>query len=218
LVGCTASSLARGCAVVLDGSVAREVCPLNLAPTASTAVAMAIGDALAAVWMERRGISPEDFALNHPAGSLGKQLTLTAADLMVPVSRLAPLQPQATLPEVIAHLTADGVGASWVARHAPGEEAQLAGLITDGDLRRALQAHEPEQWSQLRAADLMTRDPITVLGSALAIEALEQMERNRRKAIGVLPVLDASGEVAGLLRLHDLVQAGLAPGNQPPAL
>ena len=217
LVGRTASSLARGCAVVLDGSVDREVCPLNLAPTASTAVAMAIGDALAAVWMERRGISPEDFALNHPAGSLGKQLTLTAADLMVPVSRLAPLQPQATLPEVIAHLTADGVGASWVARHAPGEEAQLAGLITDGDLRRALQAHGPEQWSQLRAADLMTRDPITVLGSALAIEALEQMERNRRKAIGVLPVLDERGEVAGLLRLHDLVQAGLAPGHQVPA-
>ena len=213
LVGKLQSSLARGCDVVLDASVDREVCPLNLAPTASTAVAMAIGDALAAVWMERRGISPEDFALNHPAGSLGKQLTLTAADLMVPVSRLAPLPPQATLPEVIAHLTTDGVGASWVASHVVGEEAQLAGLITDGDLRRALQAHGPEQWSQLRAADLMTRDPITVLGSTLAIEALEQMERNRRKAIGVLPVLDASGAVAGLLRLHDLVQAGLAPGG-----
>ena len=213
LVGRTVSSLARGCTVVLDGSVDREVCPLNLAPTASTAVAMAIGDALAAVWMERRGISPEDFALNHPAGSLGKQLTLTAADLMVPVSQLVPLQPQATLPEVIAHLTADGVGACWVARHAAGEEAQLAGLITDGDLRRALQVHGPEQWSQLRAADLMTRDPITVLGSTLAIEALEQMERNRRKAIGVLPVLDESGAVEGLLRLHDLVKAGLAPSS-----
>jgi arabinose-5-phosphate isomerase len=213
LVGRISSSLARGCAVVLDGSVDREVCPLNLAPTASTAVAMAIGDALAAVWMERRGISPEDFALNHPAGALGKQLTLTAADLMVPVSRLAPLQLQAPLPEVIAHLTTDGVGASWVTSQAVGQEDQLAGLITDGDLRRALQTHGPEQWSQLRAADLMTRDPITVVSSTLAIDALKQMEHNRRKAIGVLPVLHDNGALAGLLRLHDLVQAGLAPSR-----
>jgi len=211
LVGRPVSTLARACAVVLDGSVDREVCPLNLAPTASTAVAMAIGDALAAVWMERQGISQEDFALNHPAGSLGKQLTLTAADLMVPASRLAPLQAEASLPDVIGQLTTDGVGASWVV--GGGSGAQLQGLITDGDLRRALQAHGPEQWSRLQAADLMTRDPITVSGAALAIEALEQMERNRRKPIGVLPVVDDNGEVLGLLRLHDLVQAGLKPGR-----
>jgi arabinose-5-phosphate isomerase len=208
LVGRLNSSLARGCDVVLDGSVDREVCPLNLAPTASTAVAMAIGDALAAVWMERRGISPEDFALNHPAGSLGKQLTLTAADLMVPVARLVPLEAGTPLPEVIAHLTADGVGACWVARaHDPD---QIHGLITDGDLRRALQSHGPAEWSALTADDLMTADPITVSVDTLAIEAMEQMERNRRKAIGVLPVVDAEQRMQGLLRLHDLVQAGLA--------
>ena len=208
LVGRVKSSLARGCDVVLDGSVDREVCPLNLAPTASTAVAMAIGDALAAVWMERRGVSPEDFALNHPAGSLGKQLTLTAADLMVPVERLSPLQPAAPLAEVIAHLTADGVGACWV--EDPARPGGVHGLITDGDLRRALQSHGAEQWSRLRAADLMTLDPITVRGVTLAIEAIERMERNRRKAIGVLPVVDAQERMQGLLRLHDLVQAGLA--------
>jgi arabinose-5-phosphate isomerase len=208
LVGRTASSLARGCDVVLDGSVDREVCPLNLAPTASTAVAMAIGDALAAVWMERRGVSPEDFALNHPAGSLGKQLTLTAADLMVPVAGLVPLEAATPLPEVIAHLTADGVGACWV-RQAE-QSAHIHGLITDGDLRRALQSHTPAEWSQLTAADLMTVDPITVTGSTLAIEAIERMERNRRKAIGVLPVVDDQCQMLGLLRLHDLVQAGLA--------
>jgi arabinose-5-phosphate isomerase len=91
LVGRMNSSLASGCNVVLDGSVYREVCPLNLAPTASTAVAMAFGDALAAVWMERSGISPEQFTINHPAGALGRQLTLTIADLMVPAmnSRLS---------------------------------------------------------------------------------------------------------------------------------
>ena len=209
LVGRVDSSLGRGCDVVLDGSVDREVCPLNLAPTASTAVAMAIGDALAAVWMERRGISPQDFALNHPAGSLGKQLTLTAADLMVPVARLAPLEPATPLPEVIAHLTADGVGACWVARDGAGGEGRIWGLITDGDLRRALQTHGPAEWSRLTAADLMTADPITVPGDTLAISALQQMERNRRKAIAVLPVTDAEERMLGLLRLHDLVQAGL---------
>jgi len=208
LVGRLQSTLARGCDVVLDGSVDREVCPLNLAPTASTAVAMAIGDALAAVWMERRGISPEDFALNHPAGALGKQLTLTAADLMVPVSRFSPLPASASLPEVIAHLTADGVGACWVARD--DNPDQIHGLITDGDLRRALQSHGAAQWSMLKAADLMTADPITVQIGTLAIEAIERMERNRRKAISVLPVVDPEQRMQGLLRLHDLVQAGLA--------
>lgn len=210
LVGRVDSSLARGCDVVLDGSVDREVCPLNLAPTASTAVAMAIGDALAAVWMERRGISPQDFALNHPAGSLGKQLTLTAADLMVPATRLAPLSALTPLAEVISHLTADGVGACWVAREDDGE--RIRGLITDGDLRRALQQHGPQEWDRLTAADLMTADPITITDDTLAIEALQQMERNRRKAIAVLPVVAEDSRMLGLLRLHDLVQAGLASG------
>jgi arabinose-5-phosphate isomerase len=210
LVGRTDSTLARGSDVVLDGSVDREVCPLNLAPTASTAVAMAVGDALAAVWMERRGISPEDFAINHPAGSLGKQLTLTAGDLMVPVARLAPVHHDTPLPEVIAHLTADGVGACWVAHREIRE--RIWGLITDGDLRRALQHHGPQEWSRLTAADLMTADPITVASDTLAVSAIERMERNRRKAIAVLPVIDAAERMLGLLRLHDLVQAGLTKG------
>ena len=207
LVGRMNSSLAQSCEAVLDGSVDREVCPLNLAPTASTAVAMAIGDALAAVWMERQGISPHDFALNHPAGSLGKQLTLTSIDLMVPVKRLAPLASSTPLPEVIGHLTTDGVGACWVARDDNSE--LLWGLITDGDLRRALQSHPPESWNLLTAQDLMTPDPITIAGDTLAIQALERMERNRRKAIGVLPVVAEGARMLGLLRLHDLVRAGL---------
>ena len=113
---------------------------------------MAIGDALAAVWMERRGISPADFALNHPAGSLGKQLTLTAADLMVPVSKLHPLQPKTPLPEVIGGLTRDGIGSGWV--ETPTAQEALVGMLTDGDLRRALQDHSAETWSQ--PGNLMT--------------------------------------------------------------
>ena len=193
---------------VAEAGVDREVCPLNLAPTASTAVAMAIGDALAAVWMERRGISPADFALNHPAGSLGKQLTLTAADLMVPASKLHALKPETPLPEVIGGLTRDGIGCGWVERS--DQNGALVGIITDGDLRRALQDHSSEGWSRLTAADLMTADPITVEGEVLVVHALECMERNRRKPISVLPVVNSDQEMQGLLRLHDLVQAGLA--------
>jgi arabinose-5-phosphate isomerase len=213
LVGRIGSSLALGCDVALDGSVDREVCPLNLAPTASTAVAMAIGDALAAVWMERAGISPQDFAINHPAGSLGRQLTLTVADLMVPSSDIEPLEPGAALPEVIAHLTQGSpsrgsLGATWV-RNGAG---QLSGLITDGDLRRTLQRHGPQEWAGVTAAQMATADPITVTPDVLAAEALELMERNPRQAISVLPVVDPAQpkRLLGLLRLHDLVQAGFS--------
>ncbi len=210
LVGRVESSLARGSDVVLEASVDREVCPLNLAPTASTAVAMAIGDALAAIWMERRGISPADFALNHPAGSLGKQLTLTAADLMVPIKNLHPLGPTNLLPDVIGGLTRDGIGSIWV--EDPEAVGKLLGLITDGDLRRALRDHGAESWATLKASDLMTSDPITIEGNLLAVRAMEHMERNHRKAISVLPVVSSVSEGAkllGLLRLHDLVRAGL---------
>ena len=208
IVGRAESSLARGSDVVLEAGVDREACPLNLAPTASTAVAMAIGDALAAVWMERRGISPADFALNHPAGSLGKQLTLTAADLMVPAAKLHPLHPHTPLPDVIGGLTRDGIGSGWVEH--PDRPGALAGIITDGDLRRALQDHSAEEWTTLQAADLMTADPITVEANVLVVHALEQMERNRRKPISVLPVVNGERRLLGLLRLHDLIQAGLA--------
>ena len=208
LVGSANSSLAHGSDVVLEASVDREVCPLNLAPTASTAVAMAIGDALAAVWMEKRGISPADFAINHPAGSLGKQLTMTVADLMVPVSNLQPISPDTPLPEVISRLTQGAIGSSWV--EDPQTPRRLLGLITDGDLRRALRDHGPERWPKLSARDLMTSDPITVTTDLLAVDAIKRMEHNRRKPISVLPVVDQQDLLLGLLRLHDLVQAGLA--------
>jgi len=208
LVGRFESSLARGSDVVLEASVDREVCPLNLAPTASTAVAMAIGDALAAVWMERRGISPADFAINHPAGSLGKQLTMTVSDLMVPAAQLAPIQPTTPLLEVVGRLTQGAIGSGWV--EDPQRAGRLIGLITDGDLRRALRNNGSDRWASLTAADLMTVDPITVAPDLLAVEALKHMEQNRRKPIAVLPVVDINDRLHGLLRLHDLVQAGLA--------
>jgi len=220
LVGRIDSALARGCDVVLDGSVDREVCPLNLAPTASTAVAMAIGDALAAVWMERAGISPEDFAINHPAGSLGRQLTLTVAELMVPASELEPLAPEAPLSAVIGQLTRPtngkgSLGAAWV--HGAGIGiGGSGGLITDGDLRRTLQRHPPEAWASVQASAMATTDPISVTPDTLAAEALRVMERNPAQALSVLPVIDG-GELVGLLRLHDLVQAGFTSNQAASA-
>jgi len=215
LVGRTLSTLAKGCDVVLDASVDREICPLNLAPTASTAVAMAIGDALAAVWMERSGISSEQFAFNHPAGAIGRELTLTVADLMVPVQELPPLEPDTPLPVVIGHLTKGSpsrgsLGACWIASsHAP---TQIVGLITDGDLRRTLQRYGPDEWPTITASWMATTDPITVYPHELAISALQLMESNRRKSISVLPVISSKLErdFVGLLRLHDLIRAGFS--------
>ncbi len=208
LVGQADSSLGKGSDVTLEAFVDKEICPLNLAPTASTAVAMAIGDALAAVWMERRGISLADFALNHPAGSLGKRLTMTVADLMVVADDLPPLQPTTTLPEVISKLTQGAIGNGWV--EDPNHPNRLLGLITDGDLRRGLRSHAPSQWALLTAEDLMTIDPITVRHDMLAVDAIQRMEHNQRKPISVMPVVNSNGTFEGLLRLHDLVQAGLA--------
>ena len=201
LVGRAESSLARGSDVVLDASVDREVCPLNLAPTASTAVAMAIGDALAAVWMERRGISPADFAINHPAGSLGKQLTMTVADLMMPVTRLHPLHPLTPLAAVIGHLTRDGIGSGWV--ESPDAPGGLIGLITDGDLRRTVTG---KQNLTEPVGRFMTVTPKAVGPDELASEALHMMhERN----IMLLFVCE-NGRLTGALHMHDLLHAGIA--------
>lgn len=221
LVGRVNSRLAEGCDVVLDSSVDREICPLNLAPTASTAVAMAIGDALAAVWMDRCGISSEDFAINHPAGTLGRKLTLTVGDLMVPASEITPIAPDLHLPAVISLLTTGSpsrgsIGAGWV--HAANNTARFDGLITDGDLRRALLRYSPVEWERVTAARIATLDPITIVPNELAATALKLMELNRRKAISVLPVVDAADatQIVGFLRLHDLIQAGFSIKSQSP--
>ena len=133
---------------------------------------------------------------------------MTVADLMIPSANLKPIHPQTPLPEVISTLTQGAIGSSWVEN--PAVPGHLMGLITDGDLRRALRDHGSERWPSLTAEELMTPDPITIHEDLLAVEAIQRMEHNRRKPISVLPVVDASGQLSGLLRLHDLVPAGLA--------
>ena len=207
LVGRKNSSLARETDVILFGGVDKEVCPLNLAPTASTAVAMAIGDALAAVLMERQSISSSDFALNHPAGQLGKQLTLTVEDLKVPVSEIPSITPDSGLEEIISNITEGGIGCAWI--EDPSKAGEIIGIITDGDLRRTLKENQPKIWNSLIAKDLMTKNPITIDQKILIIEAIEKMEINRKKPITVMPIINNKNKLIGFLKLHDLIQAGL---------
>ena len=198
------STLAHNADVVLDASVDKETCPFNLAPTASTTVALAIGDALALTVMQIKGLTLEDFALNHPAGRLGKRLSLKVADLMHSGDRNPTVAPLTSWLEVVSAITRGGLGAVNVL----SERKALAGIITDGDLRRAIQNVNPDDLMNLNAEDFMTRNPVTVTADELAYSALQLME-NRPSQISVLPVVDAEQRCVGLLRLHDLVRSGL---------
>ena len=203
VVGKLDSTLARAAAAVLDAGVSEEACPFNLAPTASTTVALAVGDALAVTLMQLKGLTPDDFAFNHPAGRIGKRLNLRVEDLMHGGPENPTVQPSASWLEVVRSITRGGLGAVNVV----GEDERLVGVITDGDLRRAVERTDPRELSNLRAESFMTRGPITVAPAELAYDALRLME-DRPSQISVLPVVE-SGRCVGLLRLHDIVRSGL---------
>ena len=207
ILGKRESSLAGHCDAVLDASVAHEAAPIDQVPTSSTAVAMAIGDALTVSWMTTKGVSVADFAMNHPAGAIGRRLTLMVRDLMIPLEKLVMVTPSATLSEVVDALTTQAIGAVLVAQ--PSSQRTLDGIVTDGDLRRALKRTPADKWGAITANELMTATPIFVSSGVPAIEALTLMERNAKKAITVLPVIDDEN-VVGMLRMHDLIQAGLS--------
>jgi len=200
LTGRTGSRLAQHSDVVLDVSVGEEACPLNLTPTASTTAALALGDALAVALLVRRGIRPEDFALLHPGGYLGRRL-LRVEELMHRGPEIPVVREDAALAEVIREMSAKRLGAAAVVD--AGEV--LVGIVTDGDLRRALQRGLAPGAASAR--DLMTRGPKTVGRTELAAAALELMERF---AITQLLIVDASGRLEGILHLHDLLRAKIA--------
>jgi arabinose-5-phosphate isomerase len=202
IVGNVESTLAHHAEAVLDAFSAREACPLDLVPTATTSVALALGDALATTVMEVRDITPQAFAVNHPSGRLGKRLTLKVEDLMHSGARRPFVAPDATWLEVVTAVSDGGIGAVTVE-----VDDALLGLVTDGDVRRAVQ-ESGEHLTTMRAEDFMTPNPVTVSVGLLAYEALRLME-DRPSQISVLPVVDELERCVGLVRLHDLVRSGL---------
>ncbi|NEQ53667.1 MAG: KpsF/GutQ family sugar-phosphate isomerase [Leptolyngbya sp. SIO3F4] len=205
ILGNLQSTLAHEADVLLDASVDQEACPLNLAPTTSTTVALAIGDALAMTLMQVKGLTEESFAINHPAGRLGKRLTLRVENLMCSGINNPVVSYEASWLDVIEAISKGGVGAVNVV----DEEGFLLGLITDGDLRRTIQKIPLSEFKTLVSQKIMTKNPETVLPETLAYDALKLME-DRPSQISVLPVVDQQGICLGLLRLHDVVQSGLS--------
>lgn len=204
ILGRKQSSIAQQSDAVIDASVDHEACPLNLAPTASTTVALAIGDALAMTLMKAKGLTEDDFASNHPAGQLGKRLTLRVADLMHGDARNPAIAKETTWIETVAAITRYGLGAVNVL----DSDGRLAGIVTDGDLRRSLQQINPADLSNIKCEDLMTRNPVVTTPEMLAFDALRLME-DRASQISVLPVVDGDRICVGLIRLHDIVRSGL---------
>ena len=188
------STLAQAAEVALDCSVAHEACSLGLAPTASTTTMLALGDALAVALSERRGFKEEDFANLHPGGKLGKRFARVSS-LMHMGNAVPSVSPSTHMTEVIYEMSRKGLGMTTVV---DGEK--LAGLISDGDLRRLLEHHGKHVFD-LTAGDCMTRSPKVVAPEVFAIAALDIMER---KKITSLPVIDDAGRLLGVLHLHDL--------------
>lgn len=195
LTGSAKSTLAQAADVVLDISVEREACPLDLTPTASTAAMMALGDALAIALLERRGFREEDFAKLHPGGRLGKKLQRVEA-LMHTGDAVPRVSPSTPMPDVIYEMSRKGLGMAIVVT----DSKQLAGIITDGDLRRLMQQRKDEAL-HLTAAEAMSKNPVTLPKTELAATALRLMEERKITAI---VVVDSDRRVEGVLHLHDL--------------
>ena len=192
------SSMAQYATLWLNTAVAKEACPLNLAPTASTTAQLAMGDALALALLEARGFQAEDFARSHPGGALGRRLLTHVSDVMRTGDALPQVGPDASFSALMREMSAKGFGATAVV----GEGKQVLGIFTDGDLRRLV-----EQGIDLRdktAFDVMRSKPVTILQDALAVDAVELMESRR---INSVLVVDAQGHLIGALTSNDLMRA-----------
>jgi len=196
------SSMANLSDIVLNLRVPREACPLNLTPTASTTAALAVGDAIAVALMKMKNISELDFARSHPGGQLGKRLLLTVDDVMRKNEQNPVIRVDHTTKEMLIQITAFRVGAISVIN----EEGELLGLVTDYDIRKALESSD--DLFGLKISDLMNPSPDVVFSDEKAIDALEKMKA-RHKPTAVVPVVDRCRKVVGMIHLHDLISAGL---------
>ena len=199
IVGNMDSPIAAAADVVLDGSVEREADPLNLMPTSSSTVSLAIGDALAAALVKARDFTREEFATFHPGGQLGRNLLMTVADVMHVADQVACAQAEETLREVVIRMTKFPFGAACIVDAANG----LAGIITDGDIRRILS--QEGDILNFKVGDCMTKSPISTQPNVPLGDAVRMME-DRSSQISVLPVVAEGGKLLGLLRLHDAYQ------------
>jgi arabinose-5-phosphate isomerase len=204
MTGNLESSLAKAGDVVLDVRVPEEACPLGLAPTASTTAALAMGDALAVVVLERKGFKEEDFALRHPGGILGRRLLLRVAELMHRGEELPLVSEETLMKEALFEITSKRLGIVGVVNAA----GQLVGVVTDGDLRRGLQKHG-EKILNKRADELMTRNPRTIGDDALASDALVKMEDPQRPITALFVLENHSRKPIGVIHIHDILKAGL---------
>ena len=200
LTGDPTSTLASAADVVLDVGVEEEACPMGLAPTASTTAALALGDALAVALLERKGFGTEDFAVLHPAGALGRRF-LKVADLMHAADAIPTVSASTPFKDTLLEITSKRLGITGVV----DERGQLIGVITDGDLRRALE--RVEDIRKAAAGDLMTRNPKTVAPTALAAHGLAIMERHSITSLFILE--EGSRSPVGIVHLHDLLRAGV---------
>jgi arabinose-5-phosphate isomerase len=192
------SALAQHADVVLDSSVSKEACPLNLAPTASTTAQLALGDALAVALLDARGFKAEDFARSHPGGALGRRLLTHVSDVMRKDDQVPCVLPSASFSELMREMSRKGLGASAIVN----ETQRILGIFTDGDLRRLIE--KGQDLRSLSAQDVMHTNPRTVHQNALAVEAAELMEQF--KITSVLVVNDA-GQLCGALNSNDLMRA-----------
>ena len=192
------SALAQHADVVLDSSVSKEACPLNLAPTASTTAQLALGDALAVALLDARGFKAEDFARSHPGGSLGRRLLTHVSDVMRKDTQVPSVLPTASFSELMQEMSHKGLGASAIIN----EQQEVLGIFTDGDLRRLVE--KGLDLRSLVAQDVMHAKPRTVNQNALAVEAAELMEQY--KITSVLVINDA-GQLSGALNTNDLMRA-----------
>jgi arabinose-5-phosphate isomerase len=203
MTGKPSSTLAKAGDVHLNIAIKEEACPLGLAPTASTTATLAMGDALAVALLIEHGFKAEDFALFHPGGALGKKLLLSVSDMMHSGPAVPLVESGMLMKQVIFEITSKGLGCTGVL----DPQGALAGVITDGDLRRALE--KGTDFLNLPAAELMTRNPKRILSGELAAKGLQMMEQHSITSLFVFAD-DNSKKPVGILHLHDLLKAGIA--------
>ena len=200
LTGNPSSTLARAASVNIDVSVAKEACPLGLAPTSSTVAALAMGDALAIALLQSRGFSAEDFALAHPGGILGRRLLLRIGDIMHRGGEMPTMGPRDLLKDALVEMSRKGLGMTAIV----DERLRVAGIFTDGDLRRALDRGVDVHLARMQ--EVMTRECMTVTEACLAAEALSLMQQRR---INALLIVDAERTLLGVVNMHDMLRAGV---------